>query len=62
MHLFITTGKQRKMLRGRVETCTFELLVTHKWQRQIGPKCIGSSPRAPTAWQLSELFWARDSE
>jgi len=44
------------------ESCTFELLVTHKWRRQIGPKCIGSSPRALAEWQLSMLSRARGSE
>ena len=61
MPLFITVCRQREM-RTRGESCTFELLVTHQWRRHIGPKCIGSSPRASIELQLPGSGRARGSE
>jgi hypothetical protein len=51
----------KEMLTGG-ESRAFELLGMHKWQRQIGPKCIGSSLRALASWQLPKLLRARSSE
>jgi hypothetical protein len=61
MPCFIAVCGQREMRPGG-ESCPFELLVRHKWRRKIGPKCIGSSPRASAEGQLPMLFRARDSE
>ena len=45
------------------ESCTFELLVTQKCRRQIGPNAYPAQrDRASAEWQLSKLLRARDSE
>jgi hypothetical protein len=52
--------RQTEMGTGRVARA-FAFLVTYKWQRQMGPKYIGSSPRALAGWQLSMRSRARVS-
>jgi len=59
MYSFIQSVGKRKWVRG--ESRAFEFLVTHTWQRQMGPQYIGSSPRALAGWQLPMLLRARSS-